>query len=302
MRSRVKKLSAGDKDTVREDAFIVLDLNPVREALVPVVNVLFGESLRLHRLAVLVNLLHHVREVALHRRGVVKPADVLEPGALDKVEVHGRAAHKGGGVAVREGGEVRLRRAVGAHEVGEDEHAPGLEDALHLREERRLVARVAEHLAAPHKVKLVGPFRGERVVQVAHHHLHPVRNPEALAFRHVHLVLLRPEVEPLCLATKLGHHGVRATSVAGAEVEHKRVLGHRLRPVHERHHELSRRRGALLHAPRRVAITAKVNVVTAAAHDALVEDAGVFLVVLLEDLVGDLVLRELLSNKVGHGV
>jgi hypothetical protein len=42
-----------------------------------------------------------------------------------------------------------------------------------------------------------------------------------------------------------------------------------------------------------------MDVVAAAAHDALVEDAGGLIVVLLEDLLGDLVLGELLVDKVG---
>ena len=228
----------------------------------------------------------------------VPPRHVLEARFLDEIDVHAGSAHERGGVAIGKGFERLLVRAVRAHDVGEDEHAAGFEAPRELLEQRHLVARVAEHLAGPHRVELTGPLGGEGVVDVTHAGFHEVVDAELDAARHVERVLSGAQVVAGHLATPALGHGVRAAAVSGSEIEDVAVGVDGLGPLHLGHHPLRGVVGALLDAVGGGLVDAEVNVVAAAAHDALIKHAGGLIVVLLEDLIGYLVLAELLVDKV----
>mmetsp|Transcript_23468 Transcript_23468/g.57493 ORF Transcript_23468/g.57493 Transcript_23468/m.57493 type:complete len:321 (+) Transcript_23468:319-1281(+) len=291
---------ARDEHAPREDPLVPLDVGALGEGRHPVVQVRVGDALGVHLRAVVLNLAEHVAEVALEVVAAVPPGDVLEPRLLDEVDVHGRAPHEGGGVAVREALERLLVRAVRAHDVGEHEHAARLEHAHELGEQRQLVAGVAQHLAGPDGVELPRPLGRQRVVDVAHLGVHQVVDAQLLAPLHVQRVLPRPDVVPRHLAPEPLRHGVGPAAVAGAQVQHVLPRLHRVGPVHLRHHPVRGGGRGLLHAVLGVLVDAEVDVVSAAAHHALVEDARLLLIVLLQHLVRDLLLGELLVDEVSH--
>lgn len=91
---------------------------------------------------------------------------------------------------------------------------------------------------------------------------------------------------------------VRDSPVAGSEIEDDRVLGDGAGPVERGQQSVVGGLRCLVDGVGGLSEDPVVDVEPTAAHHVLVKDAGVLFVVLLHDLVGDLILFELLVLEI----
>mmetsp|Transcript_11289 Transcript_11289/g.42135 ORF Transcript_11289/g.42135 Transcript_11289/m.42135 type:complete len:627 (-) Transcript_11289:60-1940(-) len=276
----------------------------VRERLAEVEGVVLVDALGDHLVQLVVDALHHALEEGGQVLGEVHEAHGAEVGLLQIGQVVAGPVHHHGGIAVREGAQLVRRGVLARHDVREAQGSAGLEHAIDLLEQGRLVLGVADDFLGPDAVEALRPLLGQAVgVEVALASVEVVLDAQSRRLLLGQLVLQRAEVEARDFAAKAPDIGVRRAAMARAQVQ-QLLAGaqpplqlHLQQGAHDVHDVLRLLRDALVFTERQPIVDPAV----AAAHDGLVELDGGRRVVLHLDLLGQLAARRLASAAPGGG-
>ena len=163
------------------------------------------------------------RESLVHRPHTAMHACITGRCGAKQVSAQARAATAVGSSGRGGAAGWRTHRA---HDVGEDDDAPGLEHAVHLLEDLSLVLRVAQRLLAPDHVEACSPLGGEPRVEVAEHGVHKVLEAGASRLGHVVRILVAAEVEAGDVTPKALGEVPSGGAFAATEVEHAHGAAH----------------------------------------------------------------------------